>query len=559
MSGGEDRRPDLGPVKDDVSEPVLAFVLRLRQLYEESGWSSLQDFAQAVGYSRGTLSRFLSGERQPKAYFLDRLVAAMEDRTGRPVSEAALAETRRLYFESIRLKAPTEYRLFRAQEDLRAAGDVTQQCLDEQLQVHDRERRALTGQIAELTGDLRRMEDERQELLHRNEHLVEQARVEGEHRKFLEQALREVLRLQEGLALVLTPPQQQLGNLPLTGAVLGDRTGKVDKIALSPDGALIASVGADGTLRFWAPAAGRSWVPPRHHDRPVLALDFHAGRRLLAMACRDGSVWLWKPDAAGRSAESERLPSGITDVRAVAFAPRGRGLLAIAGRGGSAVELWKPGRDGTTPESPSRRVRFLVDEDGRPAPPGTRVGRFSGYHWDVGFGGHTDGVDALAFSPAQGLLATGGVDGTVRLWDVALGRPTAGPLSGHEGPVRALAFSPDGRRLASGGADGTVRLWDPDAAAPTGPPLTGHTGPVGCVAFSRDGGLVASAGDDATVRFWSAVSGRPLGEPLTGHHGPVTGVSFAPDGGLLSTTGTDRTVRLWPVLRRTRDRPGNPT
>ncbi|MER5372816.1 helix-turn-helix domain-containing protein [Streptomyces sp. NPDC002553] len=529
-----------------MSEPVLAFVLRLRELYEESGWSSLRAFAEAVGYSRGTISRFLSGERQPKAYFLDKLFAAMEDRTGRPVAEAVRAETRRLYFESVRLKAPAEYQVFRMEEELGAAHDETRQRLDEQLKAHDTDRHALTGRIAELTDNLRHMEQERQELLRRSEHLAGQARVEGERRKFLGQVLEEVVRLQDGPALALTPPQQPSDRWPLTGLVLGDRTGKVDEIALSPDGALIASVGSEGTLRFWEPAASRSPVRTLHHDRQVLALDFHAGRRLLATACQDGSVWLWKP-ATGRSAEPERLEPGITDVRAVAFAPRGDGLLAIAGLGGRAVELWKPDRDGTTPGSPSRRVRFLRDESGRPPPPGTRVGRFSGYRLYEGFGGHAYGVNALAFSPAGGLLATAGVDGTIKLWDLAVGTPAAGPLSGHEGPVRAIAFSPDGRRLASGGADGTVRLWDPVAASPTGRPLTGHTGAVGCVAFSPDGQLVASAGDDATVRCWSPVAGRPLGEPLTGHHGPVTGLSFAPNGGLLSTTGTDRTVRLWPI------------
>lgn len=549
MSDGEGRRPGLGPVKEDVSEPVLSFVLRLRELYEESGWSSLRAFAEAVGYSRGTISRFLSGERQPKAHFLDTLFAVMQDRTGLPVTEAVRAETRRLYFESVRLKAPAEYQLFHMEEELRAAHDERRQRLDEQLKAHDTDRKALTGQIAELTDNLRHMEHERQELLHRNEHLAEQARAEGERRKFLGQALDEVLRLQDGLALVLTPQQQPSEHWPLTALVLGDRTGKVDEMALSPHGALIASVGSDGALRFWEPAASRSPMRTLHHDRPVQALDFHVGRRLLATACQDGSVWLWKL-AAGRSAEPERLGSGvsgITDVRAVAFAPRGDGLLAIAGRGGRGIELWKPDREGTAPGAPSRRVRFLRDDNGRPVPPSTVVGRFSGYRLHEGFGGHTDGVEALAVSPASGLLATAGLDGTVRLWDLAVGTPAAGPLSGHEGPVRAIAFSPDGRRIASGGADGTVRLWDALAAAPTGRPLTGHTGPVRCVAFSPDGQLVASAGDDATVRCWSPAAGLPLGEPLTGHHGPVTGVSFAPDGGLLSTTGTDRTLRLWPI------------
>ncbi|MFF4658445.1 helix-turn-helix domain-containing protein [Streptomyces sp. NPDC001381] len=524
-----------------MSEPALSFVLRLRGLYEESGWPSLQAFAQAVGYSRGTISRFLSGERQPKARFLDTLFAALEDRTGRPVAEAVREETRRMYFESIRDRAPAEYRLFQMEEQLKAAQRELKQQLEERANAHDTEREALHRQVTELRDTLRHIEGERKALLQRCERSAEQGRAERERRQFLEQALAEVGRLQEGL--VLTRPRGLPYHGPLTGLVLRARTGSA--VALSPGGALIVSGGSDDTMRFWEPSAGQSPVRSLHRDRPVTKLDFHAGRRLLAAACRDGSTWLWRL-AADRSDEPERLGSGIVQVRAVAFAPRPDGLLAIAGAGGRAVELWKAAPEGAAPGAPSRRARFLRDENGRPPPPGTRVGRFSGYRLYEGFGGLDGGVDALAFSPAADRLATAGADGTVRLWDLRAGTPVVGPLGGHEGSVRAIAFSPDGRRIATGGADGTVRLWDPVAAS-SGRPLTGHTGPVGCVAFSPDGRLVASAGDDATVRCWSTTTGRAVGEPLAGHEGPVTGLSFSRDGGLLSSAGTDRTVRLWPT------------
>ena len=75
------------------------------------------------------------------------------------------------------------------------------------------------------------------------------------------------------------------------------------------------------------------------------------------------------------------------------------------------------------------------------------------------FRGHDDAVTGLAFDPAGARLATAGRDRTVRIWDVASGRPIR-TLRGHLLGVSCVAFSPDGRLVASAGEDRTVRLWD---------------------------------------------------------------------------------------------------
>jgi WD40 repeat protein len=175
---------------------------------------------------------------------------------------------------------------------------------------------------------------------------------------------------------------------------------------------------------------------------------------------------------------------------------------------------------------------------------GAMIRRFSTSAATIELTGHSAAVTSVAFSPNGKGLASGSLDGTIKLWDVQMGRLTHTlTLSGHKNLVLSVVFSPDGKTLASASSDATVRIWD----AQTGQlmlTLMGHSGDVSCVAFSPDGRTLASGSNDSIVRLWDAQTGN-LKQALKGHATGVRCVVFSPDGRTLASASNDKTIRFW--------------
>jgi WD40 repeat protein/tRNA A-37 threonylcarbamoyl transferase component Bud32 len=244
-------------------------------------------------------------------------------------------------------------------------------------------------------------------------------------------------------------------------------------------------------------------------------------------------------------------------------------------------------------EGHDRRLRDLLAEQ-VPAAGGEDLRGFEWYHlYNLAhrqlrqYSASKDAIHAVAVSPDAVLLAVGGEDAAVRLWDVETGKLLQ-TLKAHTGTVTGLAFSPDGRSLYSGGNDGLVIAWD----CRTGKEVrrmdrTAAGGGRLALALSADGKLLAAGREffmAGGVPIWETATGKlkslvkavplvyglafhPDGKRLavatlgiqifdiregkevrnlrTDRPDRLHGVCFSPDGNSVAAASSDHTIRIW--------------
>jgi len=339
---------------------------------------------------------------------------------------------------------------------------------------------------------------------------------------------------------------------------------RVHGLAFSPDGRTLATTGGDKTAKLWDVETGKKLAAPLHgHEAPVSHPTFGCDGQKLVTTSDDHTGRLW--DVATRKS----IPltgAGGAWVLAAAFSPNGKTLATAEGY------PWSPNAIGQVclrDPATGAVLRYLAVPHG--------------------------GAFAVAYAPDGRTLAVGTNAGTVLLVDAA-STDVLQVYYGHGHRVWALAFSADGRSLASAGNDASVRLWEV-AARPTqrvqwnarvqqaplilqlgrgwvtrvavsGDGKTLATGFAGGavhlfdlvsgherlalanqgdsiqgLAFSPDSRTLATAAG-TTVKCWETTSGKELAA-FTAHDKLVMGVAFAPDGTTLASCGFDGTTKIW--------------
>ncbi len=280
-----------------------------------------------------------------------------------------------------------------------------------------------------------------------------------------------------------------------------------DVVAFSPDGQWVAVACEGDQVALYRRTNLQLERMLSDHLSPVISIAFSPNSQQVATLDMDGKLMVWQVATGVRV---RNINAHSTGGRVVCFSPDGT-LIATGGWDGT-VRLWNA--------STGAPVRTLM--------------------------GHSNGVFSVAFSSNSQTVAVGDGNGNIRLWQVSNGNQIATLSSAHFGEVSALAWAPTGNRFASGGTDGTIKIWSQQGGTwQTERTIEGaHLLTISGLAYRSDGIQLFSASWDGTIKVWNPANGSAI-RTIDAHRDGVNGFSALADGTQIVSIGIDRRVRFW--------------
>jgi len=290
----------------------------------------------------------------------------------------------------------------------------------------------------------------------------------------------------------------------------------------------VFTAGADKAVKMWNLATGANEKSFAGATAPLRSIAVAKNNLLLAAAGADQTVRVYQ---LADAKEIGAVKVG-GEVRTLAFTPNS--LALVAGIGDKSIIAW-----GT----PFTAGQPLAPEFLKPVQSYTAA----------------EPIQELAFAADNATFYTASADKAVHVWKLASPTPTRN--FPHPNNVDAVAFQPGGTLLASGGHDGKVRLFDLVKNAQV-KEITAHvdktvTNTIYTVAFSTDGKQLVTSSLDNSLKLWDVASGNlvkafkahKIKDFEKGHQDPVYSAALSPDGKWLASGsgGIERVIKIWDV------------
>lgn len=322
-----------------------------------------------------------------------------------------------------------------------------------------------------------------------------------------------------------------------TVTVLTEFTDIVRDVAWSPDGSSLAVCSRDRRILLFDTASWRQTAELSGHRNEIYRLVWSPDGTRLLSASYDRTCLVWNvetghPERVLERSKNRAAPVSWTQDGTFLVSGEERIKVLDSGTGQLRRLFPEPNELITDLRCSPRGDSFAVSSRGpavhiRALDHGGELARLCG---------HTDRVQALAWSPGGDRIATSAEDGTARIWTLGTHSTELRQMGDHPAPVIGVDTSPDGGHVA-GGSGHEVRIWHTDTGGFV-TTLTGHTAGVNGLRWHPDGRRLASCADDNTVRIWHPFTSDEHHTLFTGQE-TIEAVAWSPDGARLAIAGRD--------------------